>query len=254
MKCRFRLFAGMLVLGAMIVGCDSGTQTGAPSGTEPKVSSSAPAAEETATNAVQANKAVEAVQNVNEAAKTTAARTATQVLGQTSAMCKLVGSAGTTVDCPVKLAAAETGVAARALQGTLTYDAAGAKFNGFFDEFCPTEGNCVQKEINAQAPALSRTGHSLSMAPKTSDEWTGKGSFLLANLTNPTAALSDARVGSEAANKGIFTARFTLTRDASEASPLMVDLSGVVAADEAANEIRTTVANSTIVTGEAITR
>lgn len=253
MKCRFRLFAGMLVLGAMIVGCDS-AQTGAPNESEPKVTSSAPAAEATATNAVQASKAVEAVQNVNEAAKTQAARTATQVLGQTSTMCKLVGAAGSTVDCTVKLAAAETGVAARALQGTLTYDDAGAKFQGFYDEFCPAEGNCVQKEINAQSPALSRTGHTMSMAPKTAAEWTGKGSFLLANLTNPTAALSDARVGTEAASKGIFTARFTLTRDASEANPVMVDLSGVVAADEAANEIRTTVANSTIVTGEALTR
>lgn len=253
MKCRFRLFAGMLVLGAMIVGCDSATQTGTPNESEPKVTSSAPVAEKTATNAVQANK-VEAVQNVNEAAKTQAARTATQVLGQTSTMCKLVGAAGSTVDCAVKLAVAETGVSARALQGTLTYEDAGAKFQGFFDEFCPAEGNCVQKEINTQSPALSRTGHTMSMAPKTAAEWTGKGSFLLANLTNPTAALSDARVGTEAANKGIFTARFTLTRDASEANPVMVDLSGVVAADEAANEIRTTVANSTIVTGEALTR
>lgn len=251
MKNRFRLFAGMLVLGAFIVGCESENQAGAPSqGAEPKVTSEAP---KKAEEAVQATKAVDA-QKVTEAATTQATRTATQMAVQSATICKLVGSAGSSVNCAIKLSADTNGAVARALQGTLNYDAAGAKFVGFFDEFCPSAGNCVEKEINGTSPALSASGHTLSMSPKTGAEWAGKGSFLLANLTNPTAALSEARVGSEAANKGIFTARFQLTRDASEANPIVVDLSGVVAADEAANEIRTTVANSAIVTGEAIQR
>jgi hypothetical protein len=251
MKCRFRLFAGMLVLGAMIVGCDSANQA-APSESEPTATSSAPSAEEAATNAVQATKAVEAVAKVDKAEVAT--RSAVEMASQTASICKLTGSAGTTVDCAIKLAVGDTGIAARALQGTLNYDSGSAQFVGLFDQFCPSEGNCVAKEINAQSPALSRTGHTMSMAPKSAAEWAGKGSFLLANLTNPTASLSDARVGTEAASKGIFTARFTLSRDASEANPVMVDISGVVAADEAANEVAVSVANSTLVTGQAITR
>jgi hypothetical protein len=250
MKCRFRLFAGMLVLGAMIVGCDSANQA-APSESEPTATSSAPSADEAATNAVQATKAAEAVAKVDKAEVAT--RSAVEMAAQSS-ICKLTGAAGTTVDCAIKLAVGDAGIAARALQGTLNYDQGSAQFVGLFDEFCPSEGNCVQKELNGQSPALSRTGHSMSMAPKAAAEWAGKGSFLLANLTNPTASLSDARVGTEAASKGIFTARFTLSRDASEANPVMVDISGVVAADEAANEVAVSVANSTLVTGQAITR
>jgi hypothetical protein len=246
MKCRFRLFAGMLVLGAFIVvGCDS--ETSAPS--QEQVNTS----EKAEDNAVQATKAAEAVQNVDKTATQQAVRVADQ-LATTGSLCTLVGKAGDTASCSVKLAAGANGAVARALQGTLSYDASGAKFNGFFDEFCPSAGNCVEKEINASSPALSATGHTLSMSPKASAEWNGKGSFLLANLTNPTQALTEARVGSDAANQGIFTAKFTLARDASASSPVVVDLSGVVAADEAANEIRTSVANSTIVTGEAIQR
>lgn len=249
MKCRFRLFAGMLVLGAMIVGCDSANQA-APSESEPTATSSAPSAEEAATNAVQATKAVEAVAKVDKAEVAT--RSAVEMASQTASICKLTGSAGTTVDCAIKLAVGDTGIAARALQGTLNYDSGSAQFVGLFDQFCPSEGNCVAKEINAQSPALSRTGHTMSMAPKSAAEWAGKGSFLLANLTNPTASLSDARVGTEEAK--IFTARFTLQRDASAANPVSVDISGVVAADEAANEVSVNVANSTLVTGKAITR
>lgn len=240
MKCRFRLFAGMLVLGAMIVGCDSADQA-APNVSEPKA---APSAEEASTNAVTSAKAVEAVQQVDKTAQV-ATRTALDVVGQTSSVCKLIGAAGSSVNCTIKLAVGDSGIAARALQGTLSYDTDGAQFAGLFDG---------EKELNAQSPALSRTGHTMSMAPKAAAEWAGKGSFLLANLTNPTAALSEARVGTEEAQAGIFTARFTLKRDASEANPVVVDLSGVVAADAAANEVAVDVANSTIVTGQAITR
>lgn len=246
MKCRFRLFAGMLVLGAMIVGCDSAEQA-AP--TESAPTATAPQAEQAQTSAVEVNK-VEAVAQQAERAQVVTNTMVNQAL-QSASICSLTGAAGATVDCAIKLAVGDAGIAARALQGTLNYDAAAAQFVGLFDEFCPAEGNCVQKELNAQAPALSRTGHTMSMAPRTAAEWAGKGSFLLANLTNPTASLSDARLGTEQA---IFTARFTLARDASAANPVLVDISGLVAADEAANEVAVDVTNATLVTGPVVAR
>lgn len=248
MKRRFFSFAGMLALGTIVMaGCAEEQTTKAPAPTAPSAEAQAPKAE-TATNAVTPEVAKPTTERVAQVANTVANKI--DAIKGMGAICSLSGAAGSSIDCAVRLASSADGVAARALQGTLLFDADAVSFEGFFEEFCPAGGSCVNREITAEAPNLSGSGHILSFAPKAKSEWAGRGSFLIANLSNPQAAITEAQTGTDAAAKGVFTARFSLKKDISADSAAVVEIGNVVAADAAAQEIAVRVTDATIVTGD----
>jgi hypothetical protein len=170
------------------------------------------------------------------------------------AVCRGGGSKGTVIECPIRLTADRDGITAKALQGTLLYDASVASFQGFYDELCPTPENCFTKQLTDTQPGLGKTGHTMAFAPRDPEEWKGKGTFLLAHLSSPTTALSDARTDVAAGGEGLFVARFMLDRDVPEWQPFFVELVDVVVADEAASEVAARVERGSIVTGKVIER
>jgi len=71
------------------------------------------------------------------------------------------------------------------------------------------------------------------------------------NMSNPTAAINEATVGSAAT---FVTARFNLKSDVRADSPVAVTMGNVVASDDAAREISVRIADATIITGGTVVR
>ena len=245
MKRPFQIIAGMVVLGAFVMlGCEAGDATQAPNNetTAPKAEKKT---DELKAQNAETTKALDQQKATAVADQAVKAAAVVKEAEQKALVCSLVGNAGDTVSCPIRLASGEVGAAARALQATLLYDASMGAFDGFFDEVC-NGSDCVEKEIAEANPALSATGHTLNIGPRAKAAWNGRGSFILINVMNPKQAISTANVDAPA---GIMAAKFVLKRNATERTPFIVDMSKVVAADEAASELNVSLVDSTIVTG-----
>lgn len=166
-------------------------------------------------------------------------------------ICQLSGSAGSTVDCAVRVIGKADSELATAFQATLKYDANVAQFVGFVDTYCPSAGNCVDRPVDSQSPSLAATGHTLAFAPQNSSEWNGEVRFLAANLSNPDRSVSTARVGDPNNNGTVVRARFQLKQAVDAANSADVTLSNVVASSADARELNAAVVDNCIVTGGA---
>jgi hypothetical protein len=240
--------AGMAAMVSVVLtGCDQGT-----AGMDDKVAAEAPAAAAAEANAAEANEAQEAaaptavenaVDKVAEKVVTDQAA-ADKPMNDAGALCELTGAAGSTVTCAVSLAADADGVAARALQGTLTYDGSKAALKGFTTQVCPAEGECVTKAITDTSANIA-SGHVLKSTPLGKADVAGRLSFMLVNMSAPQTAISEAKVGNAEA---IFNAEFVLSEEVRADAPIKVMLGNVVASDEAAARVAARVENATIVT------
>ncbi len=257
MKIRFSLVAGVAALGALLaLGCDNGapSQASGTQGTEPAAAQqTAPKAGAKADEAVKTSKVAEQAKQVarktaREGVAKNVAKLPPQALLKGGTLCALSGKAGEAVDCPVRVAVGEDGIPARALQGTLHFDASALEFKGFVQEVCPKAGQCIEQPLSGERPTLAATGHTLAIAPKNVADWKGKGSFILANFSNPKAALSVARVGTDAAQKPLFKARFVLKRDVPASQAATVSIDKVLGADDTAREVPVSVENGLLVT------
>jgi hypothetical protein len=239
--------AGMAAMvSVMLTGCDQGT-----AGMDDKVAAEAPA-EAAEASAVQADEAQEgsaptAVENAVDkvAEKVVAEQPASdKPMNDAGALCELTGAAGSTVSCAISLAADADGVAARALQGTLSYDGAKAALKGFTTQVCPAEGECVTKAITDTSANIA-SGHVLKSTPLGKADVAGRLSFMLVNMSAPQTAISEATVGNA---ETIFNAEFVLSEEVRADAPIKVMLGNVVASDEAAARVAARVENATIVT------
>ncbi|NUN16671.1 MAG: hypothetical protein HUU55_23850 [Myxococcales bacterium] len=213
----------------LAIGCAGETQSTSsstsPSKSEPAVSNAGTGADEVRTAAV--------------AAPTSAA----------TGICKLSGTAGSTIDCAVRVIGKTDSELATAFQATLKYDANIAQFVGFVDRFCPTADNCIDRAVDAQSSNLSATGHTFAFAPQNPGEWNGEVRFLAANLSNPDSSVSTARVGDPNNDGTVVRARFQLKQAVDAANSADVTLSNVVASSAQARELNATVVDNSIVTG-----
>jgi hypothetical protein len=174
-----------------------------------------------------------------------------EVEAQTTPLCTLHGAAGSSIDCAIKLATDAEGVSARALQAALTFDSGLADFTGFVGELCLPNQDCVEKAVTAESASIGATGHMLKHSPADQIATTGRVSFIIVNMSNPTAAINEATVGSAAT---FVTARFNLKSDVRADSPVAVTMGNVVASDDAAREISVRIADATIITGGTVVR
>ena len=180
-----------------------------------------------------------------------AADPAAEVVAQNTPLCALHGPVDTTIDCAIKLATDADGVSARALQGALTFDSGVADFKGVVGELCLPNQDCVEKEVTTENASIGPTGHMLKHTPADQIATSGRVSFIVVNMSNPTAAINEAGVDAAAT---FVTARFSLKSEVRADSPVAVTLSNVVASDDAAREISARVADATIITGGAVVR
>ncbi len=198
-----------------------------------------------ATQAPETAELAEAPANAPEAAP------AAEVAVATTPICTLHGAIGTSVDCEIKLATDTDGVAARALQAALSFDHEIADFTGFVGQLCLPNQDCIEKLVTTDNASIGPSGHMLKASPSEQIASTGRVSFIVVNMGNPTAAINEASV----ANAATFvTARFNLKSEVRADSPVAVTMGNVVASDDAAREIAVRVADSTIITGGAVVR
>ena len=157
------------------------------------------------------------------------------------AMCELVGNAGDTVNCAVKLGTDANGIAARALQGTIAFDGARASLKGYVGEVCGADGNCVQGDLET---AGLKSGHTLKSSPIGDAAKNGRATFMVFHPGAPQTPITDA--GTDAAE--IMNVAFVLSQDARADNPVKVSLGNVVVSDEAANAVAVRVEGASILT------
>lgn len=162
-------------------------------------------------------------------------------------ICQLTGAANEEVVCPFRLVRINQSVGLpAALQLTVLYDANRLSLLRFEDESC-IAGPC---QLMPTPPTpLWPSGHSVSMAPGDPAGWTGKGSLVISNISDPTAAVTDAYLDADGAVQG--DAQFVqavFRRKVDGTDP--VTLSNVVVANAAAESIPSVVTDQRIVAGD----
>lgn len=165
-------------------------------------------------------------------------------------ICVVTGAADAEVVCPFRLVRIGQSVALpAALQMTVLYDANRIAFVRFEDESC-IGGPC---QLMSTPPVpLWPSGHSVSLSPGDAAAWAGKGSVVIANISDPTAPISDAYLDPEGAIQGdpqFVQAVFKRKVDGTDP----VTLSNVVLANAAAESIPSVVSEQKIVVGDAAT-
>ena len=240
--------AGAALLGTALLatGCDGSSapeglsnEAAAPTA-EAVNEAAAPVADEAGTVAAATKVAPGAADLNDEALKTVAIPD--RPMKDPGAMCELVGNAGDTVSCAVKLGADADGIAARALQGTIAFDGARASLKGYVGEVCGADGNCIQGDLEA---AGLKSGHTFKSSPIGDAAKNGRATFMVFHPAAPQTPISEA--GSEAAAEFMNVA-FVLSQDVRADNPVEVTLGNVVVSDEAANAVSVRVEGASILT------
>lgn len=145
--------------------------------------------------------------------------------------CAVSGNAGDTVTCPMYLArGAELGASPAAVQFTIQYDSAVVQPVQFQDEFCIAPGVC--STVVTPPNALSPSGHTVSIAPTDIASWNGTGTVIIANTSDPTAAINDAFVaaGSVSGDAQFVELVVQLAQDVDPSTPAYLTYSNILGA------------------------
>ena len=169
-------------------------------------------------------------------------------LGDT--ICVVTGAKGDEVACPVRLVRLDATVALpAALQLQVLYDAQHLQFVRFEDESC-IAGPC---QLMPTPPTpLWPTGHTVSQTPGDPANWSGKGTIVVANVSDPTAAITEAWLDADGVVQGdpqFVQAVFVRKTEGTDP----VTLAKVVVSNAAAEEIPSVVSNQRIEIGDAAT-
>jgi hypothetical protein len=253
------IFGTVCLSAAVVAGCGgeaemaTGQNSANPAASQEAASTVEQAVKQAPASATKAALGEEEIQDrvQNQVEGTLNARTA-KPISNGAAICELSGAAGTVVSCPVRLATENGGVVARALQGTIGYDASQVSFTGFFGKVCPPNADCIEAEVAGANSKIGQSGHTMSYSPKASADWKGQGTFILVNMSDPKAAINSAQEGSEDAREGIFVAKFRLNSDIRADSAVLVQLGSVVVADDAAQQVSHRISDGVIVTGSTL--
>ena len=164
------------------------------------------------------------------------------------AICAVAGPTGTTVECPITHARFDE---LTQLPGTLhfviQYEGASLKMEGLSDEVC-VGATCFVAPVPPNK--LSPSGHTAKLTPASSANWAGNVDVQLANLSDPSSALTTAWLGTDGSisgEAGILTLNVTTKVDVSVDAPVFVYLANVTSWDTNSNAMNTWVQDGLIV-------
>ncbi|NUN16162.1 MAG: hypothetical protein HUU55_21255, partial [Myxococcales bacterium] len=171
------------------------------------------------------------------------------------ALCGFSGSAGTIIDCPIRLArATDPTPSPVALQFTATMPANALQPIGFFDDLCLGPGGgepCI--EVQVPPAPLSPTGHQMGLFPADVANWAGVGKVTVFHLSDPNSAINDAyqSAGSFVGDTEFVLLRVQLVADVDPQAPAYVYAGAITAATSAAEKMTGTVIDGVMVVSVA---
>lgn len=172
-------------------------------------------------------------------------------------ICQVIGCTGDTVDCPLRIAKASSGVdPATGLQFKLIYPSDKLTLDNLYTTKCFGPNNCIEAPVAGPAAQPLDTGHVFSVSPTSPATWSGSVGVVIVNFTSTSIPLTTAYLDAGGALVGeaqFAWARFKLKSDISKLQPATVSIPSdlknqLVAVSQKQLELLTDILNGMIVT------
>jgi hypothetical protein len=153
--------------------------------------------------------------------------------------CIVTGSSGATVDCQFRVAAASLAQRnvfigqATGMEAGVQYDPSALGLVNFYALKCFPSYGCFDLAATGSGATTLPGGHTLSIYPSNTSLWNGNGGMVIANFSNPQAAISPAYLAADGAtitgDPLVLKMRFTLKKNLPSGTPVL--LNGVLGAN-----------------------
>jgi len=170
------------------------------------------------------------------------------------ALCKLSGTKGTLVDCPIRLARRSIDDEnAVTLSFGVKFEPSEVSLTTFVDRVCADPETCFEIGIPQGSSALAESGHTVFLIPADAAAW-GSGDVALdiENTLDPLAPISNAYFEGDLLNgeAHLLSPKFKLLSDIPATAPSWVVLHDVAATDAMGIDLAIAVPAATIVTSD----